>query len=56
VEPTEAMFEEARQQNLTSAVARASATAKPLTLLVGGNVAPLNVQPDMVHELFALSV
>jgi len=47
VEPTDAMYDEARQQNTTASSARTSA-AKPLTLLVGGNVAPLNVRADVV--------
>jgi len=54
-EPTEAMYDDARQQNMTSASARTAAT-KPLTLLVGGNVAPLNVRPDAVCRSCAWSV
>jgi len=48
VEPTDAMYEEARQQNTTTSSAR-TATTKPLTLLVGNNVAPLSIRHDVVR-------
>jgi len=49
VQPTDVMYEEARQQNTTASTARTSAAAaKPLTLLVGNNVPPLTVRHDVV--------
>lgn len=48
VQPTDAMYEEARHQNETSSTAKLppTGTAKPLTLLVGSTVPPLNVQHE----------
>ena len=50
VQPTDAMYEEARQQNMTASLAKTQA-AKPLTVLVGSNVAPLSVRHDAVCYL-----
>ena len=47
VQPTDVMYEDARLQNTTASSARTAAT-KPLTLVVGNNVAPLNVRHDAV--------
>ena len=47
VQPTDAMYVEARQQNTTASSSRSQPT-KPLTLVVGNNVSPLNVRHDEV--------
>jgi len=47
VQPSDSMYEEARQQNMTISSARTAPT-KPLTLVVGNNVPPLNVRHDVV--------
>ena len=46
VQPSEALYEEARRQNETSSTTK-SAPAKPLTMLVGAHVPPLSVQVYM---------
>jgi hypothetical protein len=50
VQPTDALYEEARKQNETASTAK-TAPAKPLTLLVGSSVPPLSVQSDKVTDL-----
>jgi len=56
VQPTDAMYAEARLQNTTASSGRiATATTKPLSLAVGDNVSPLNVRRDVVHQSSAMS-
>jgi len=47
VQPSEALYEEARQQNETTSTVK-SAPVKPLTLLVGSSLPPLSVKSDKV--------
>jgi len=50
VQPTDAMYAEARQQNTTASSGRtATVTTKPLSLAVGDNVSPLNVRRDVIY-------
>lgn len=50
VQPTDAMYEEARRQNETASTQKpGSAPAKPLTSLVGSNIPALSLQSDKVH-------
>jgi len=48
VQPTDAMYMEAKQQNTTASSGRNAAT-KPLSLVVSDNVSPSNVRHDAVY-------